>query len=133
MANLPPAEVEEAIKTCVHDFYAKARKDPLLGPIFEGTVEDWDVHLRVVADFWSKVLLQTDRYSGHPYVVHRNLPVELEHFDRWLSLFEATVRETLPAGYAEKALGKAHHMAESFRAGIFPFVDRQGRPSRLPG
>jgi len=66
------------------------------------------------------------------FVHHRNLPVELEHFDRWLALFEETVKSTLPAAYAEKALAKAHHMAESFKAGIFPFVDKSGRPARHP-
>lgn len=124
--------VEAAIRACVREFYAKAREDPLLGPIFNDTVEDWDVHLRVIADFWSKVLLQTDRYNGSPFVLHRNLPVELEHFDRWLSLFETTVRSTLPPHHAEKALAKARHMAESFKAGIFPFPGENGRPSRHP-
>jgi hemoglobin len=123
-------DVEAAIRVCVREFYGKAREDALLGPIFNSTVEDWDVHLRVIADFWSKVLLQTDRYTGSPFVLHRNLPVELEHFDRWLTLFETTVRSNLPAPHAEKALVKARHMAESFKAGIFPLVDKSGRPSR---
>lgn len=126
-------EVEEAIKTCVHDFYAKARQDSLLGPIFNSTVQDWDVHLRVIADFWSKVLLQTHRYNSSPFPLHQPLPVEPEHFTRWLELFEETTRATLPAAYAAKALAKAQHMAESFKAGIFPFIDKDGRPSRHPG
>jgi hemoglobin len=133
MFEAAEVDVEEAIRTCVREFYGEARQDPLLGPIFNQTVEDWDVHLRVIADFWSKVLLQTDRYKGAPFVLHRSLPVELEHFDRWLTLFEATVHRTLPTPHAEKALAKAKHMAESFKAGIFPFVDQNGRPARQPG
>lgn len=133
MSEMTDDPAEEAIRECVREFYGKAREDPLLGPIFNSTVEDWDVHLRVIADFWSKVLLQTDRYNGSPFVLHRNLPVELEHFDRWLSLFEASVQSRLPPPYAEKALAKARHMAESFKAGIFPFLDKSGRPSRHPG
>jgi hemoglobin len=43
------ASVETAIAACVEDFYAKARKDPLLGPVFNAAVADWDVHLRIVA------------------------------------------------------------------------------------
>jgi hemoglobin len=125
-------EMEQAIATLVRDFYAKARGDTVLGPIFNAAVDDWDVHLRVVANFWSKVLLQTDRYSGHPYVAHVKLPIELEHFGIWLRLFAETAKATLPPEFAEKAIAKAHHMAESFRSGMFPFQDQNGRPSRCP-
>jgi len=126
------AEVEQAIRVCVREFYGKARQDPLLGPIFNNTVEDWDVHLRVNANFWSKALLQTDRYNGSPFVLHRNLPIEVKHFERWLGLFEETVNGTLPAEYSAEALAKARHMAESFKVGIFPFVDKDGKPARHP-
>jgi hypothetical protein len=37
---------------------------------------------------------------------------------------------TLPVEYATKALAKARHMAESFKVGVFPFVDSQGTPAR---
>jgi hemoglobin len=62
-----------------------------------------------------------------------NLPIEFGHFDRWLALFEAAAIATLPQDLADKAVAKAHLMAASFRAGIFPFTDAQGRPSRQPG
>jgi hemoglobin len=127
------ADPEAAISSCVRAFYQKAREDALLGPIFAATVEDWDVHLRVVADFWSHALLGTDRYQGKPFVVHARLPVELEHFDRWVALFEETACATLPPDLAAKAIAKAHHVAASFKAGIFPFVDKDGRPARQPG
>ncbi|HTV34612.1 MAG TPA: group III truncated hemoglobin [Methylocella sp.] len=133
MTEPSASEVEEAIKTCVREFYAKARQDTLLGPIFNSTVKDWDDHLRVIADFWSKVLLQTNRYNSSPFPLHRPLPVEPEHFTRWLELFEETTSATLPPPHAAKAQAKARHMAESFKAGIFPFFDKEGRPSRHPG
>jgi hemoglobin len=126
-------EQEAAIAACVRAFYAKARKDALLGPIFEARVEDWDVHHRVVADFWSRALLGTDRYQGKPFVVHAHLPVELEHFERWIALFEETARETMPPRLAAAAIAKAHHVASSFKSGIFPFVGADGRPARRPG
>jgi hemoglobin len=125
-------EMEQAIAACVREFYGKARKDPEIGPIFNNVVDDWDVHLRVVSNFWSKVLLQTERYSGHPYVAHVKLPIEIEHFDIWLKMFVETAKQYLPPEYAEKAAAKAHHMAESFRSGLFPFQDHEGKPSRHP-
>lgn len=126
MTDTQTAAVEDAIKSCVAEFYAKARQDPLLGPIFNGTVQDWDGHLRIISNFWSKALLATDRYSGSPFPLHMNLPVEPEHFERWLALFEETARATLPAEYAAKSIAKARHMAEAFKAGLFN-LRRQGR------
>ncbi len=124
--------IEAAIEACVRAFYAKGRKDNLLSPVFEAAVGDWESHIRRIQDFWSKILLGTTRYSGHPYLAHTPLPVEPEHFVRWLALFEETARETLDAGLAKKAIGRARHMSISFQAGIFPFKDEQGRPSRFP-
>lgn len=124
--------VEAAIANLVREFYGKARQDPLLGPIFNRQVDDWDTHLKVIRNFWSKVLLKTDRYSGHAYVHHVNLPIEPRHIDQWLVLFTETVHATLPAHYAEAALAKARMMGESFKAGMFPFVDKDGKPSRHP-
>ncbi|MFZ1109305.1 MAG: group III truncated hemoglobin [Rhodomicrobium sp.] len=129
---LDNAEIEAAIEACVRAFYAKGRNDDLLGPVFNAAVGDWESHIGRIQDFWSKLLLGTARYSGHPYPAHVPLPVEPEHFTRWIALFEETARETLDAELAQKTIGRARHMSVSFQAGIFPFKDRHGRPSRLP-
>jgi len=131
----PPAAerneaVEAAISACVRSFYGKARQDRLLGPVFNTHVADWEHHFSRIDDFWSKVLLGTTRYSGHPFPLHVQLPVKPEHFARWLALFEETAREMLEPTLADKVIAKARHMAESFQAGIFPFKDASGRPVR---
>ncbi len=126
------AALERDIDRCVRLFYAKAQNDTLLGPLFERSIHDWEHHFGRIRDFWSRVLLGTARYSGHPYPVHTGLPVEPEHFSRWVSLFEEAARETLPAPHALQAIEKARHMSTSFQAGIFPFTDSEGRPARLP-
>jgi hemoglobin len=126
------AAVEEAIGTCVRAFYGKARQDVLLGPIFNSHVSDWEHHFARIGDFWSHVLLGTKRYSGHPYPLHVQLPVKPEHFGRWVALFEETADETLAPELAAKAIAKARQMSASFQAGIFPFKDANGQPSRLP-
>ena len=40
---------EEAIARLVPAFYARVREDEVLGPIFNGAVEDWPHHLEVRA------------------------------------------------------------------------------------
>jgi hemoglobin len=124
--------VEASIAACVRAFYAEARRDPLLGPVFEAKVDDWDLHLRVVADFWSSVLLKTARYSSHPYLVHTTLPIAPAHIDRWLELFAETAEAILPPAHAEAALARARLMGDSFRAGLFPFASPDAGPSRHP-
>jgi hemoglobin len=124
-------EIEAAIGACVRSFYDKGLADPLIGPIFRA-IPDLFGHLEIIQNFWSKSLLGTDRYQGSPFPAHINLPVEPGHFERWLDLFAEAARETLPQSQAEQAIAKAHHMARSFQAGLFPFIDEEGRPSRFP-
>jgi hemoglobin len=126
------AAVEAAIAACVRDFYGAARRDPALGAVFDAAVDDWEHHVGVVADFWSSVLLKTTRYTSHPYGVHVALPIKVEHIDRWLDLFAASVARTLPSPYGDIALARARLMGDSFKAGLFPFVDESGRPSKQP-
>jgi len=123
---------EDQISTLVHVFYNSARGDERLGKIFNDSVSDWDHHLGIVADFWSHVLLGTSRYKSHPFPIHMQLPIELDHFDRWLSLFVVAADSTLPESAAIKAKTRAAHMIDSFRVGLFPFVGADGKPSRVP-
>ena len=81
------------IEVLVRRFYEKVRADALLGSIFETRIRDWEPHLKRMCDFWSSVALMTGRYHGTPMAKHLPLPVEAEHFDRWLALFEETARE----------------------------------------
>ncbi len=117
-----PLDVTEAqIAELVKVFYARARAHPELGRLFNAVVSDWEHHLGIVQAFWSHVLLRTDRYKGHPYPVHIGLPIQREHFSQWLDLFRPVATETLPPEAASRAIARAEHMAESFRAGLFPF------------
>jgi hemoglobin len=118
MSNLP---TEDQLRALVDTFYGRARAHPSLGPLFGATVPDWDHHLAIVQNFWSHALLGTARYKGHPYPVHIGLPIQREHFGMWLDLFRVAAKETLPEVAAKAAIAKAEHMAESFRAGLFPF------------
>jgi hemoglobin len=125
------ASIETAIRDFVHAFYAKGLADPLIGPVFSA-IPELEHHLTIVENFWSKSLLRTERYEGHPFAVHINLPIEPEHFTRWLELFVESAREALPAPQAEQAIAKATHMAQCFQGGLFPFTGADGKPSRHP-
>jgi hemoglobin len=102
---------EDQIRAVVVEFYARARRDGRLGPVFETHVEEWDRHLTRMTDFWSAALLRSGRYSGNPMEQHRAiLDLNPGHFDRWLELFEATVRDLCSDREAEAFLVRAWRM-----------------------
>lgn len=85
---------EEEVSALVHNFYAKARKDPDLGPIFESHVIDWDAHFIQMTNFWSAQLRGTSRFRGAPMPKHIVLPdLTAKLFERWLFLFRQTTEE----------------------------------------
>ncbi|RBP08554.1 truncated hemoglobin YjbI [Roseiarcus fermentans] len=115
---------EEALDRLVRAFYATARKDRLIGPVFSGAIADWERHTEIVQDFWSRTLLDTTRYRGFPFTVHLPLKLKPEHFDRWLEIFRATAAEVLPPEAARAAILKVEHMSVCFQAGLTPVAIR---------
>lgn len=90
----PNQYTEEIVAQLVHTFYAKARKDPSLGPIFEEHVLDWDAHFIQMTNFWSAQLRGTSRFRGAPMPKHIVLPeLTAVLFERWLTLFQETTQE----------------------------------------
>jgi hemoglobin len=110
---------EAMVHDLVHAFYAKVRKDPALGPIFNREVADWDHHLAKLCDFWSAVTLMTGRFKGAPMAVHTRLPdIRPTHFARWLHLFRQTAEEVCPPDAAALFVAKSQMIGQSLQLGI---------------
>ena len=109
---------ETMIETLVRAFYARVRQDPLLAPIFESRIAEWEPHLDNMFAFWSSLTLQTGRYHGQPMAKHMPLLVDARHFDRWLALFEETARDFCPPAAAERFIERARRVAESLELGV---------------
>ncbi len=109
---------EVMIDRVVRNFYGRVRADELLGPVFEARIKDWEPHLQRMCAFWSSVALMTGVYHGQPMRKHLPLPVDAEHFDRWLALFEATVQDICPPKAADHFVERARRIAESLELGI---------------
>jgi hemoglobin len=133
---------EAMIEALVRKFYARVRQDALLAPIFESRVADWSAHIEKLCVFWSSVALMTGRYHGQPMQAHADLPVDGEHFDRWLTLFEQTAIELCPPAAAAHFVERSRRIADSLEMGIatrqgrvhYPRrSDRQGGVTRLAG
>lgn len=124
-----PRISEAEIATLVDRFYAKVRRDPEIGPIFETAIGDqWDRHLAIMRDFWSSVMLTTGRYKGNPMAVHLRHPIVPAHFERWLALFGETTDELFVPEIAERFRQKAAMIAKSLQLALFY---RPGAPRGL--
>ena len=109
---------EAMIERLVRRFYETIRGDTLLGPIFEQRISDWEPHLKRMFAFWSSVALMTGRYHGTPMTKHLPLPIDAEHFDRWLALFEDTARTACPPKAADLFVERARRIAASLEMGV---------------
>jgi hemoglobin len=117
-----PEGLDDAmIRDVVDEFYARARRDDVIGPVFNRVIPDaeWPDHLSKIADFWSSMLLGTGRYNGRPMPKHMAIP-ELgdAHFMRWLRLFRETVEEICPPDVAALFVERSERIGNSFRMNI---------------
>ena len=119
MENRKNIETLEDVKLLVDSFYSKVRKDKLLGPVFDDVIQDrWPQHLEKMYTFWQTVLLQEHTYQGSPFVPHANLPVDAEHFNKWLELFFETIDEHFEGEVSRDAKWRANKMAQMFHMKI---------------
>jgi hemoglobin len=109
---------EAMIDSLVRSFYARVRKDALLGPVFETRIVDWEPHLQRMCAFWSSVALMSGRYHGQPMEKHLPLPVDARHFDRWLELFAQTANDLVPPAASKHFVERANTIARSLEMGI---------------
>ncbi len=114
---------EQDIAALTKVFYARVRKDDILGPVFNGKIgtDDgvWARHIAHINDFWSSVFLKTGRFSGNPMSKHAALPdLSPEHFTHWLALFSDAAAETLPLAKQALFNETAARIAQSLQMGL---------------
>lgn len=115
------SELTEAdLKRLVDAFYARVRRDDMLGPIFNGAIDDWPEHLERLQAFWSSVMLTSGRYKGHPIPAHvrHETAITPAAFERWLALWRETTDALLAPAHAAAMQDKAARIAESLSLGL---------------
>lgn len=117
----PAFVVEEAIiEQIVHTFYDKVRVHPVLAPVFNEAISDWEPHLATMVNFWSSVMNTSGRYKGQPMPKHMALSgVTPAHFTVWLGLFKDTVAELCTPDVTARFVEKSEMIAKSFQLGMF--------------
>ncbi|PVM83605.1 group III truncated hemoglobin [Caulobacter endophyticus] len=117
-----PTFTDAEIDALVETFYAKVRRHPRIGPVFNGQIaeEAWPHHMAMLKDFWATVLQGSGRYKGSPMAVHQRIEGFQEWmFTPWLNLFHATCVELFDAPRAAIIGEKAERIARSLKLGLF--------------
>jgi hemoglobin len=94
-------------------FYARARADALIGPVFAAHVQDWDSHLRAITAFWAAQIRGRGTYRGQPVAAHIAMAQSIEPamFDRWLTLWRQSAQEVMTPDDAAALIEKASRIA----------------------
>lgn len=121
MANLEALIDDASIRTLVENFYGKARRDELLGPVFDAAVEDWPAHFDKLGEFWRGVMFGNSRYKGGMMFAHFQLRDKLTpaHLERWLKLWWEATEATMAPQAAAAFRFKAARIAESMSLALF--------------
>ncbi|WP_080241710.1 group III truncated hemoglobin [Spirosoma rigui] len=106
----------EAVRFLVDSFYDKVRVDPLIGPVFTVVAQvDWSKHLPKMYAFWESLILGNNAYDGHPFrphlIVNQQHTLTIDHFERWLQLFSATLSENFMGDTADQVRQRATQIA----------------------
>jgi hemoglobin len=99
------------IKLLVDSFYAQAKADSTIGPVFQQHILEWSDHLPRMYAFWSALLLGTAPLKGNVIGVHLGLNLRAIHFKVWLELFENTVDNHFKGEKAQEAKQRARSIA----------------------
>ena len=115
----------EKIAQLVDSFYARVLCDERLAPIFLDVAKiDLAVHLPLIRNYWEKLLLGDKSYQRHTMNIHRAVHarhgLQPKDFERWLSLFRATVDELYIGPGAQRAQQLASHIAANMEAAMSP-------------
>lgn len=123
----------------VHAFYGKIRVDPVLGPIFNAIITDWDGHLELLTDFWESQLFLKRTYLGNPVAAHQQADAHLghsitpEHFGLWLNLWFETLDEGFEGENAWIAKNRAQKMSTMLYLKIYEARQAEGPAGGAPG
>lgn len=112
----PTLDSPESVRLLVDSFYEKVQADSFIGPIFTDVAQvDWLKHLPKMYAFWESIILGNNAYDGHPFrphlIVNQKHTITVEHFERWLRLFTATLSEQFQGETAEQVRQRATQIA----------------------
>ncbi|MCU4174642.1 group III truncated hemoglobin [Carboxylicivirga sp. N1Y90] len=135
----PDLDNRDNIEKVVRTFYALVRKDDVLGPFFNASIqgeEAWEEHFQLLISFWELNLLEVSGFNGNPAQAHQGVDKKFKnsittaHFDKWVKLWTTTIDEGFEGPMAEKAKTRASNMAKGMYKKV---LDKRPGGFILPG
>jgi hemoglobin len=114
-AEMKDIENREDIELLVNTFYDKVKADNTIGHIFHKIIgDDWSHHLPIMYSFWETVIFNKAGYHGNPIQKHTEVdkksPLNQQHYDRWLQLWNETINQLFAGETAEHVKSRAMMM-----------------------
>jgi hemoglobin len=109
----------------VTTFYAKIKRDDVLGPIFRAQIHDWKAHILHLTDFWESSLFFVNKYSGNPIEKHIEVDTAFDqilneqHFGIWLNYWIQTLDELFEGEKVSIAKNRARKMSTFMYVKLF--------------
>lgn len=107
---------QQDIQYLVTEFYKSALADPLIGPVFKAADFQLEDHIPVMVSFWETILFDVITYKGNPMLKHlelnQSVPLLPSHFERWMTIWIATVNNNFEGPLAGKAVIRAQSIAQ---------------------
>jgi len=123
-----PGLTEPLLRTLIHTFYARLKKDELLGAVFTQAIgEDWTEHIHRITLFWLRATGLRREYRGRDFMpAHlRHSIIRADQLPHWLQLFRETCRELCPPAAADFLIDVAEKMAENLQISLNARSSRQ--------
>jgi len=116
---------KQDIQIMVDSFYDKVNKNELLSYVFNDFSKvDWDSHLPKMYNFWNTLIFGKQDYKGNPFAAHIDLPIQAEHFQNWLALFNENMDELFEGENADATKQRAKSIAGIFQSKL-AFMNNQ--------
>lgn len=121
----PDIRHEADVETLVTAFYSQVKTDPVIGQFFADPAHfNWDTHIPRMVLFWSAILLGKPGFSGNAMEkhqqVHDRIPMQTEHFEHWLALWQQTLHANFAGPKADEAYQRAEHIARVLHHKLHP-------------
>ena len=106
----------------VKSFYDRARRQPVVGPVFSAHIQEWPEHIEKITSFWARLTGGPSDWNGG-MGRHFFLQLGPEHFQSWLGVWDANCRALLSEPEAAEMSGLAHRIGEDLEK----MINRQTR------
>ena len=120
---------EAVMRRLIPAFYARVRRDPMLGPVFDTIIDDrWPAHIETVISFWLYVTRLDRSYNARNFIpAHiKHAAIRADLIPQWLALFRDTAEDFCSADCAAVLVDIAQRMASSLQISL---EKREATPS----